>query len=103
MDIISPQALGVGSGIAASTLLWWLLRGKVEESSPDMPPSYPAAYLTPVAKVSKLCIYPVKSCHRIEVDSTDVFKRGLLYDRCILNLEKDLYVLTHYCKDLLFS
>ncbi len=83
MDIISPQALGVGSGIAASTLLWWLLRGKVEEASPDMPPNSPAAYLTPVAKVSKLCVYPVKSCHRIEVDSTDIFKRGLLYDRCI--------------------
>ncbi|XP_064384855.1 mitochondrial amidoxime-reducing component 1-like [Halichondria panicea] len=87
MDI-SPQALGVGSGIAASTLLWWLLRGKVEEANPDMPPSSPSAYLTPVAKVSKLCVYPVKSCHRIEVDSADVFKRGLLYDRCWVIIDK---------------
>ncbi len=53
----------------------------MEKAGPDMPPSSPAAYITPVAKVSKLYVYPVKSCHRIEIDSTDVFKRGVLYDR----------------------
>ncbi len=55
----------------------------MEKAGPDMPPSSAATYTTPVAKVSKLYVYPVKSCHRIEIDSTAVFKRGLLYDRCV--------------------
>ncbi len=85
MELVDPTALVVCAGIAGSTLLWWLLRGRVETAvaagQADMPPSSPVAYLTPVAKVSKLYMYPVKSCHRIEVHSSNVFKRGLLYDR----------------------
>ena len=79
MDV-SPQALGVGVGFATSALLWWLLRGKLKQAK-TKPSASPFAYVIPVAKVTKLYIYPVKSCHRIEVDSTDCFKRGLKYDR----------------------
>ena len=80
MDV-SPQAVGVGAGIAASALLWWLLRGRAAKSAPDPPSSSPSSYNTPVAKVTKLYVYPVKSCHRIEVESSDCFTRGLKYDR----------------------
>lgn len=88
MDV-SPQAIGVGAGIAASALLWWLLRGRVVKSTLDPSSTSPASYKTPVAKVTKLCVYPVKSCHRIEVESSYCFKRGFKYDRCWVIIGKD--------------
>ena len=59
MDV-SPQAIGVGVGFATSALLWWLLRGKVHQAE-TKPSTSPSAYTNPVAKVTKLYIYPVKS------------------------------------------
>jgi len=76
MDV-SSEAVFVGAGLVASSLLWWLLRGRTE--APDIVDS--SLYTTPVAKITKLCVYPVKSCHRIEVSSSECYKRGLLYDR----------------------
>jgi len=34
-----------------------------------------------VAEVTKLYIYPIKSCHRIELTASECNSRGLKYDR----------------------
>jgi len=34
-----------------------------------------------VAEVTHLYVYPIKSCHRIEVTQSECNKRGLKYDR----------------------
>ena len=34
-----------------------------------------------VAEVTQLYVYPIKSCHRIELKESDCNKRGLKYDR----------------------
>ena len=52
---------------------WFALRGRAT--------SLKDIYNVPVARVLKLYVYPFKSCHRIEVQSTDCTKRGLKYDR----------------------
>ena len=74
---MSKYLLAVGVGVATVTavglgVLWW----KRRESPPDA-----ESYQTPVAKVAKLCVYPVKSCHSVEVESTECLPRGLKYDR----------------------
>lgn len=71
-----------GLGAAASLGAWWLLRGKVCPSSPALPD--PESFKHPVGKVSKINVYPVKSCHRIEVDTIECGIRGLTNDRYIL-------------------
>ena len=67
--------LAVSAGIAAATAVvwWWMRRGK---RGPD-----PQSFQTPVGKVAKLYLYPLKSCHRIEVESAQCLIRGLKYDR----------------------
>ncbi len=71
MDVGPGLAVGLFSAGAAGAWLW--LRGKATHKE--------LVYNIPVAKVSKLYVYPVKSCHRIEVDSVQCLKRGLRFDR----------------------
>ena len=72
------DATGVGLGLCAAGLVatWACLRGKTTASSKDL-------FDTPVARVTKLYVYPVKSCHRIELESHELWKRGLKYDRWV--------------------
>ena len=70
------DSTGLGLGVCAAGLVaaWFCLRGQAT-------PPYKDLFDTPVATVSKLYVYPVKSCHRIEVESAECWKRGLKYDR----------------------
>ena len=75
MELVSTASVGAGLCVAGMVSAWFLLRGKTNASIPA-----PICNV-PVAKVSKLYVYPVKSCHRIEVESINCLKRGLKYDR----------------------
>lgn len=88
MDARSFPALAVGTGITAGALLWWLLRGKTGQAKPK-PSSLPSDYIIPVAKVTKLYIYPVKSCRGIEMGSVECLKRGLEYDRSWVVMDRN--------------
>ena len=68
----SRSAIGVAICAAGVVGAWLVLRGSATHSCQEK---------TPVAKVSKLYLYPVKSCHRMQVDSVECLKRGLKYDR----------------------
>lgn len=48
-------------------------------TNPDVPDTPPAT--TAIAAVSSLFIYPVKSCHRVEVDRVTVSAHGIVGDR----------------------
>lgn len=71
---LDHEVLGLGVCAAGFVAAWLFLRGKAT-------PPYQDLFDTPVARVAKLCVYPVKSCHRIEVESVDCWRRGLKYDR----------------------
>ena len=66
-------------GTVGAAGVWWWLRGGTAPQ--HAPPPDPDSFTTPVAKVAKLYLYPVKSCHRIELESTQCLTRGLQYDR----------------------
>ena len=72
-ESMDPISVGVGLCAAGAVGIWYLLRGRATSNV--------ALYNIPVAKVAKLHVYPVKSCHRIEVDTVECLKRGLKYDR----------------------
>ena len=77
-------AVALGVGLLAGLGAWWLLRRRAtdEQRLPTPKDSESVAeFGTPVGKVSRLFVYPVKSCHRIEVDSSHCGIRGLRYDR----------------------
>ncbi len=73
---MDTDRVAVGLGVCAAGLAtaWICLRGKAT-------PPYQDLFNIPVARVSKLYVYPVKSCHRIEVEAIKCRKRGLKYDR----------------------
>ena len=75
MDI-SVEAAGAGLCAAGMLGAWIFLKGKAS-------PPY-EKFNIPVGKVSKLYVYPIKSCHRIEVKSVECWKRGLKYDRSLV-------------------
>lgn len=66
---------------AASLGSWWPFRGAAAPS--PAPPPDPELFQRPVATVKKLYFYPLKSGHRIEVDSFDCLMRGPAYDRYV--------------------
>ena len=74
MDLSNYGGLGVALYAAGVAGAWLYLRGRAT-------PPYQEQFQRPVATVSKLYLYPVKSCHRVEVDSIECWKRGLKYDR----------------------
>ena len=74
---MSRSALGVAICATGALGAWLYLRGGA--TSP-----YQEQFTSPVARVSKLYVYPVKSCHRVQVDSVECWKRGLKYDRWLL-------------------
>ena len=74
MDLSSYGSVGAALYAAGMVGAWLYLRGRAT-------PPYEELFQTPVAKVSKLYLYPVKSCHRMQVDSIECWKRGLKYDR----------------------
>ncbi len=73
MDI-SVEAAWVGLCAAGMIGGWIFFKGKAT-------PPYEEQFKIPVGRVSKLYVYPIKSCHRIEVTSVECWKRGLKYDR----------------------
>ena len=70
----SIEGAGAALCVAGMAGAWLYLRGGA--TSP-----YQEQFTSPVARVSKLYVYPVKSCHRVQVDSVECWKRGLKYDR----------------------
>ena len=75
-DRTGQALLAFGLGSAGALALWWLWKGR--RQTPDL-----AAFKRPVAKVAQICIYPVKSCHRIELPTARCGVRGLKYDRWV--------------------
>ena len=69
-------AVGVGTVGALALYGYWRSRGATGEEPPDA-----SIFQRRVAKVAKLYVYPVKSCHRIELPVTQCGVRGLKYDR----------------------
>lgn len=74
MDVDVSTGLGLGLCATGIVGAWLYLRGKA--TAP-----YEELFRCPVAKVAKLYVYPIKSCHRIEVENVECWKRGLKYDR----------------------
>ncbi len=70
-DLYLALTLGVGAAGLAAT--WFAFRGKAVQLE-DI-------YSVPVARIKKIYLYPFKSCHGIEIQSSDCLKRGLKYDR----------------------
>ena len=67
-------ALGLaGLGAATAVGVWWWLRRKKSLN--------PGDFQKPFARVAKLYVYPVKSCHRIKVDTIECLIRGFKCDR----------------------
>lgn len=84
METAKEYAVALGLGAAAVAAAWWLLyrrRAPHADPAPGVPPR--EAFRSPVGRVARLCLYPVKSCHRLEVDSAQCGTRGLRYDRCV--------------------
>ena len=73
-------AVGVGTVGALALYGYWRSRGTTEEEALPPPPDA-SIFQRRVAKVAKLYVYPVKSCHRIELPVTQCGVRGLKYDR----------------------
>ena len=83
MDNSGKVLLTLGLGAVGAAGMWWWLRGRVVSAPQSLPD--PESFKTPVAKVAKLYLYPVKSCHRIELESSKCLTRGLKYDRQVAN------------------
>ena len=83
MDNSGKVLLALGLGAVGAAGMWWWLRGRVVSALQSLPD--PESFKTPVAKVAKLYLYPVKSCHRIELESSKCLTRGLKYDRQVAN------------------
>ena len=83
MDNSGKVLLALGLGAVGAAGMWWWLRGRVVSAPQSLPD--PESFKTPVAKVAKLYLYPVKSCHRIELESSKCLTRGLKYDRQVAN------------------
>lgn len=66
-------ALSVSLGAMSFIIAWLTLRGKAT--------SLKEIYNVPVAVIKKIYVYPFKSCHRIELSSSECLSRGLKYDR----------------------
>ena len=80
-DITSRALFTFGAGTAGALALWWLWNAKSREE--DQKPD-PSCFQRPVAKVVKLCVYPVKSCKGLELPTFHCGVRGLKYDRYYL-------------------
>jgi len=87
MDNSGKVLLALGLGAVGAAGMWWWLRGRVVSAPQSLPD--PESFKTPVAKVAKLYLYPVKSCHRIELESSKCLTRGLKYDRCWVIVNKE--------------
>lgn len=80
---VIPCLIGTGAvvsvGAITAAVIWWYKRSrpmfltakemKLEE------------FDIPVARVDKMCVYPLKSAYRVELESSDCLVRGLKYDR----------------------
>ena len=80
---VIPCLIGTGAVISVGAItvaaIWWYKRRrssvltakevKLEE------------FDIPVARVDKMFVYPLKSAHRVELESSDCLLRGLKYDR----------------------
>ena len=68
-----------GAASAGALALWWLWQQQGRSSSEvqrDL-----SDFQRPVARVSKLWMYPIKSCKAVELTSAQCGVRGLKYDR----------------------
>lgn len=90
-DATGRALLAIGLGTAGALALWWLWGGQKgnKEEVPD-----PAVFQRRIANVAKLYVYPVKSCHRIELPTAHCGIRGLKYDRCWAVMDKEGRVVT---------
>lgn len=74
--------LGAGTvaavGAVSLTALWWYKKKRVAKKLSVKAEDFDV----PVARVDKLCVYPIKSTHPLEVNSTECLIRGLKNDRC---------------------
>ena len=75
-----PCVVGVVSvGAVAGVAFWFYKRRQLAQ--PAVRELKLEDFDIPVARVDKLWIYPVKSTHRLELDSSDCLARGLKHDR----------------------
>ena len=74
-EAIGRTLFAFGAASAGALALWWLWQRKAE-TPPDL-----SAFQRPVARVSKLWFYPIKSCKGVELTSAKLGVRGLKYDR----------------------
>jgi uncharacterized protein YcbX len=72
-----------GAASAGALALWWLWQRR-SETPLDL-----SAFQRPVARVSKLWLYPVKSCKGVELTSAQLGVRGLKYDRSWVIVDKN--------------
>jgi hypothetical protein len=77
MELDTATVAGLGLCAAGLVATWACLRGKATTAATP----YKDLLDTEAARVTKLYVYPVKSCHRIELESAELWKRGLKYDR----------------------
>lgn len=94
MDDCRKPLLALGLGVATGLGLWWWMtrRADLEDALATVPPAplqIGQALDTPVAQVAKVYLYPLKSGHRIEIESAECLVRGLQYDRCWVVVDKD--------------
>ena len=88
MDDCRKPLLALGLGVATGLGLWWWMtrRADLEDALATVPPAplqIGQALDTPVAQVAKVYLYPLKSGHRIEIESAECLVRGLQYDRWV--------------------
>ena len=80
-----PCLIGAGVAVSAGALaagaLWWYKRRQRVASAVTVKEMQLDEFNIPVARVDQLCVYPLKSTHRVEVESTECLIRGFKYDR----------------------
>lgn len=69
-------AVASGSVVLAVAGLWLYRRRKSKKV-----PTKPEELTKPVATIDKLCVYPMKSAYRVEVNEIECTVRGFKHDR----------------------
>lgn len=79
---VIPCLVGTGAvlsvGAITAAAIWWYRRRSTFLTAKEVKLE---EFDIPVARVDKMCVYPVKSTHRMELESSDCLARGLKYDR----------------------
>lgn len=69
----------IGGTIVAAHVWWYYKKRRTAQLDGDNDDDD-----VPVATVQHLWLYPLKSCHRVQVNETECLQRGLKNDRYII-------------------